>query len=79
VRSYVDWLKGAEIDKGQLQVTVLFAALASWAHCAVKEQLWSGIPHQAFTCDVHVILWVKIFRRVRIVWKWSNQTDTILL
>ena len=24
---YVDWLKGAETDQGQLQVTVLFAAL----------------------------------------------------
>ena len=36
---YVDWLKGAEIDQGQLQVTVLFAALSSRAYCAVKEQL----------------------------------------
>ena len=39
---YVDWLKGAEIDQGQLQVTVLFAALSSQTYCAVKEQLWSG-------------------------------------
>ena len=76
---YVDWLKGAEIDQGQLQVTVLFAALSSWAYCAVEEQLWTGIPHQAVAADVNVILWVKIFRLVGIVWKWSNQTDTILL
>jgi len=76
---YVDWLKGAEIDQGQLQVTVLFAALSSRAYCAIKEQLWTGIPDQAVTTDVHVILWVKIFRLVGIVWKWSNQTDTILL
>ena len=27
ITCYVDWLKGAEIDQGQLQVTVLFAAL----------------------------------------------------
>ena len=62
---YVDWLKGAEIDQGQLQVAVLFAALSSRAYYAVKEQL----PHQAVAAYVHIILWVKIFRRVGIVWK----------
>ena len=27
ITCYVDWLNGAETDQGQLQVTVLFAAL----------------------------------------------------
>ena len=70
--------EGAEKHQGQLHMKVPSGTLSSGANCAVKEQLWSGIPHQAVAADVHIILWVKIFLLVGIVWKWSNQTDTIL-
>jgi len=51
---------------------MLSGPLSSGANCAVKEQLRSGIPHQALAADIHITLGVKIFRWVGIVWKWSD-------
>jgi hypothetical protein len=68
----VDRLKCAEKHQGQLHMTVLSSPLSSRANCAIKEQLRSGIPHEALAADVHVTLGVKIFRWVGIVWKWSD-------
>jgi len=68
----VDWLKCVEKHQGQLRMKMLSGPLSSGANCAVKEQLRSGIPHQALAADIHITLGVKIFRWVGIVWKWSD-------
>jgi len=74
----IDRLKGAEKYQGQLHVTLFVGPLSSGTHRALKEQLRSGIPHQALAADVHITPWVKVFRWVGIIRIWSNNTHTIL-
>jgi hypothetical protein len=75
----VDRLEGAEEHQGQLHMTALFGFQPCGTHCAVKEKLGSGIPHESLSADVHVTFSIKLLRWIGVVRKWSNQAYTILL
>ena len=60
-------------------MTALFGFQPCGTHCAVKEKLGSGIPHESLSADVHVTFSIKLLRWIGVVRKWSNQADTILL
>ena len=70
----IDLVKVAE---GKLCVTALAGCASSGAHCAVKEQLGSGIPHhcQALAADVYNTLYHVVDQNMLLDWGDSKMEE----